>query len=536
MLYVLSGFCRWRISGLYLMAIVWFVIAAIVALTYPKHLLVFVLYGVVGFVSRYVTYVFYAGRSIAGKIRLLFGVILLLIPSTNTIVPRIWRDLVLDLSSNNLFVIFLLEVFLPLILLGILLYKTPGRQLMRSIPYSLGIAGVLMLAGAFLSSLASIHPLRSVGASILEVVVPISMFVLTRAIATNRRSILWILIMLSLGSIIPSALGVASVVKTFGFPLTATDFLKIKMGINFSGDYGVATFGNSGHMADFVVLIGPILAVLSTNRSIPVHLKTISIGALFLAFINLLVTFSRAALLITLLWLIVLMVKQFYETNRTSVLLGANALFLIAVILSPSSARYFGNSMYDAGREAAILFGNTEPESGQKLDKNDSSSRVVTANTKMEPKLEDKIGVTDYSAPLRVQALSEGVRLGLQYGLLGAGYSEYPRLDPVHTSPHSLLIRTWVEGGCISAAGIFVVFGCALWRVIAQCFTEKGSEWDELSFASSLAVTCYLFYGFVFGSLISLDGMGLWGMLLGVFLALACGNKNGGLRSQVQHG
>jgi O-antigen ligase len=209
---------------------------------------------------------------------------------------------------------------------------------------------------------------------------------------------------------------------------------------------------------------------------------------------HVLVTFSWAALMLTAVWLIVVAIRAWALKKQGRLLMSGLAVVLLIVLLSPVSQSYFAN----VGKAATAV-----PASPAK-------PLVVLGST-----------VTDASTEERLGAIRRGVGLGIAHGGLGIGHGQYPRYDPIATSAHSLLLSMWVEGGIASLAGLCVLFAWLVWRASRLLVRSRPGRMDDMILAASPGGVCFLLEGFIVGSNLALDGMGVWGMILAILVGIA---------------
>ncbi len=336
---------------------VWALSSLVVAIFVPKHLPLMIMYGVVGLL--YSTLLL-STRLEAPPMRLWQQLLILLVvfvPLSNSWFPRIWRDLVLNPQLHPYLSPGLPEVCVALTgAMAVLTLIIRKRMPKLAAPVLLTSAGCCFVAGAVLSTAASTFRETAIGNTIVGILAPVGFFISVSAFRRDLTFLRAVIVGAAVGALVPLTMGVFSVLRTFGFPHKISDLLWIKMNIQTYGDYGVATFGNSGHMASFVVLILPLYGLLLSSPGENKKVRTVAATGLALSLGNLILTYSRAGLIVGCILIVALAALSFLLSLPGKWFLAGGAAVVFIVSMHPVTMQ----SYVDLSRSVRDLTSNPE--------------------------------------------------------------------------------------------------------------------------------------------------------------------------------
>jgi len=555
-----SGSWRdWRLGSL---IAVWVVAIAVVAAVKPVHLSEIALYGPVLFLSLALAS---EAATKATRVSAIVLGIASYLPLSNSWFPRIWRDLILRVPQHPFMVVLLPEVVTVTVVMALLLRSGALRKVLNAVPIPLRCGGILMLAGALVSSVASGSPSKAAANALMSVALPVAIFFAVRSLVHQTDNSARILLLVGLGALLPLLCGMVAIVQAFGVPTSVAALLSLKMNLNFKGDFGVATFGNSTHMVDFVMVVCPALTVLATLTGVSNLGRAISGTVAALGVITLLLMFSRSAIIVSILWLAGLIIYTFRQRNRPGLPITL-LLVILGVVLSPAGRSVYGslatavNRMVLEHTATSNTFSGSQtpprsqvvPEGGTPSIENPGPSNLgqtPTSSPSAQPIQRTRteqasqatrptqgaqpnssltsstVDGSDVSLEQRLESLKYSRLLIERYGWLGAGYGQYASLDPIYTSPHNLLAQVWVEGGLLSFVGLLIVVAYMAWRTLTLFLSPQRSITKDLEFAGALSSLVFLFQGVIAGTNLALNGTGVWGGILGIMVAVGVGAR-----------
>jgi O-Antigen ligase len=284
---------------------------------------------------------------------------------------------------------------------------------------------------------------------------------------------------LVIGSLVPLIVGLQTFGTEFG-PTNATAFVGAFTDRLRMASYELATFGNRGNTAAFLLIVAPIILAMMLDAKRHWLFRTVCALAMIPVMLNFMIIQVRAGFL-TLLGSIV--VVWWYKR-------GARQLPLLAAALVVSWL---------------ILF-KVEPDAGWMI-----RDRIVAAITL------DTDG--DTSVQGRADALQEGVRLAKQHWLLGVGPGAAPTVHS-RDSAHQFQINQAMETGFLGFVGT-VIFAFAVWICLFRTMVRgRHDDRNDMRFALLIGPASYLTYAVTVNAALSNSTVNTWAILVASMLAL----------------
>lgn len=485
--------------GMFSLAAAWLALVTVTATLKPEHVRVVTLYGIAGFLWWLAASPMPSRDRIQRLLQRAALILAFYVPISNTWVPRILRDIVLDLPSRPWASVALPGTVLAVVSAAVLLFLRRRSSIAGlGLPPVVRYSGWFIAAGAVVSTLVSVDVPVSLGASIASVFAPICAFAVAACLRRDAAHALEITKAIAFASLIPLATGVMSILEGFGTPLAVVDLLRINMNLGTYEGYGIATFGNARHMVAFFILVAPLQAILVVNPAQTAVTRFVAAIGLSLGIANLLLTYTRAGMAAGALLLFLLVLRSWRWNLRGAAALAMLTLPLAVVLLHPLTiSRY-------------VDFARMSP---------------------MVRRHQDLL-ITEASGVERWEAVKQGLLLASEKGLLGSGMGTYPKLDPVHTAAHNLLLHSWVEGGILFLAGLALLSAHILRRAVALFlagFRGEGAAVEcSPALAASVACGTFVLFGFVAGCPLILQGFPIWAMMFALILGLGAGQEAGG--------
>jgi hypothetical protein len=298
-------------------------------------------------------------------------------------------------------------------------------------------------------------------------------------VALTRTDLDLAMIGLVVGSLFPLLTGLQAFGTEFGTP-DASTFVAAYTNRLRMASYEMATFGNRGNTAAFLLILAPILLTIGLDKKKNWAFR----GACGLAMVPVLLNFMIIQVRAGFLTLLVsLMVIWWFKRGARSVPLLAGALvfgWLALVTIEPDAVW--------AMRE-----------------------RIVAAVTV------DKEG--DNSVGERVEAMNEGLQIAKRNWLLGIGPGAGPTVHS-HDSAHQLQINQAMEtgifgflGSAIFAAGILICLG----RTLAR---GANDELNEMRFLLLIGPASYVTYAVAVNAALTNSSVNTWAVLVTSMVAL----------------
>ena len=243
--------------------------------------------------------------------------------------------------------------------------------------------------------------------------------------------------------------------------------------------YEDATFGNRGNMAAYITIVVPILFVTLIERKKGTFLRAACAVVLVLALLNLLIIEVRAAYISIALALAFIWLKN-WRSWRT--------LVFAAVVALAFKALFSYESDY------IVQF-------GERL------RAAVTSDAAADSSVSD-----------RLDAMKEGIALGLQHPVFGLGPGSGLTRHS-QTSAHQIIVQQFMELGIAGAVAV-IWYSIALFVCVSYTVRGKGDQQNSIRFALMLGPLCYLTYGLLANAIVNSSYINIWGLLVVTMLAV----------------
>jgi hypothetical protein len=289
----------------------------------------------------------------------------------------------------------------------------------------------------------------------------------------------WILAAVALGTMIPWISGLVAYMSAFGLP-GMVDLFWNRYDISRMSSYFRVAFGNTSHMALYIAIALPPMLVMLVSTAVPAAARRLFAVASLLGILNILVIFSRGAILTLLLLLV------FW-------LIALRSLWLLAfVVLS-----------------FAVL--------GWVLGDDETINALVRERT---------VGIlandesADASVNERLQSIIVGWRLFTEHPILGVGPGQTYTVNE-WARAHQIIIE---EASSIGIAGL-VATAVLTMLVMARSARIAFCRLTPADFALWSGVLGWIIYSFIAGALLHLGLLIPWAGLLYGFLALTASTQ-----------
>jgi hypothetical protein len=463
----------------------------------------------------------YSAWSLRGLLLLSFA-----IPLQNTFILKAFRKALLDRYVG-------LEIFRPEVLLLIAIAVWTAcvcRKSAKLHPLIIGSFAIGLTGWLFTSSVSD-HPALSFATGFFEILCPFIVIYVYVANTPNREFLRHCVQLFMLGcafvatSQITAALGMLWIHDRPFLPLTAQDFLGMKMNMLLMEITGNNAYGNSDNFVSVWILLVPLFAGLYYSRDIR---GWRAVGLIIILYAGLLV-YSRSGLLVVCLGLLAIVAYRWLALRKFSTLVAAMVAGLILIHLPGDSFAYWregvGRFLLPQTHVAAAL-----PHVADALPHVTDAPRLPGGGgSKTEPTKRgaaaEKNATNDDALgrdPLRIGrwahgdelsgdersiAWRTGWKIGKDNWLTGIGFGSYIFADPQLTAPHSLFLLRLAEGGILSAVSFLLLILYVLWC----SFRLPREPPNMLTAACLIGALCYLLKATVFGATFALGGMIVWG-------------------------
>jgi hypothetical protein len=411
------------------------------------------------------------------------------LPLTNTLPARKYDSLIERLPVA-------LTVALSLLTLLLVAVALVGRRELRgwSVPRLLIAAGACLVAGGVVAALLSVSRLDSLSAAWFQLVGPALLALLVFRAARAAAGAWAMLDVLWLAATVPAVVGIAAYVSTFGFPTSGDDLVAGKIQLYRPFLFQDVTFGNVDNTAPFVLLVLPLAVVCAARTRVATAHRIAAAAASLLLGALLLLTLSRASVLLALVELAVLGVVLMVAARPRAagaVAVAVCACMVIAVGTSASSRQAILGAL--SGTTAGATSGS------QHLG---------------DPSVED-----------RRAAIRTGLRVARRHLPQGVGPGLFARYSPRYTAAHSLPVQTLAEDGVLGAAGLALLLAFVAVALLDLVRGRRSSS-RELLLARIAALggsTGFLLAGIVVGVPLALGQDFVWSGVLAVLVGVLAG-------------
>lgn len=338
----------------------------------------------------------------------------------------------------------------------------------------------LWVLGAFASALFHIShtTLVSLYAGYLVPLLIYASLVGRRITEAHKR---WIIVSLALGAAIPWFSGIIAYLNAFGFPELVELFWN-RYDLNRMAPYHRVAFGNTSHMALYIAVALPPILVMAASKTTTVFLRAIMATASLLALVNMLMIFSRGAMLT--MFLMLLFWIWVFRSVRVFALVAA--LVTCAALAVGSHDDIF-----------ALLFERTFGafEGGE---------------------------VSDGSIGERLDSITVGWKLFAEYPVLGVGPGQTYRVNEWSIA-HQLILE---QASSIGICGLVATTALSILVLIRSGrIALRGSATPTADLAIWSGVLGWILYTLVAGGLLHLGLLIPWAGLFYGFLALTVSSE-----------
>lgn len=378
---------------------------------------------------------------------------------------------------------------------------------LRNLPGLVKASFACAVAGLIVATLASGYPLTSLVTGLLEVA---PVYVVLFALLTLGGEPAFLRHACTL-FVLSALLVAASQVLAMGrylccdyplyLPVIVPDFVMLKGRPGWQAAVGLNGYGNPGHYGALAVLLVPSLAAWAYTRA---GGRAALVACALLTYVFFLL-YSRSGAVILFSALVMIFGVLLWQRRTIGVaILALLAFFTVAHASTRAVSYHVGGLAQFAShmRSAALSEGFVLP-GGRGIRFEDLPDDV-------------RRRLVEQSAFDRAQAWRLGIEIASRHWLAGVGFGVYRITDPVYTSPHSLVLQRWAEGGIASALAIVLLAAYAplrSWRLLRE------GRAGTMEFAPLLGVGSFFLQAFVFGGNLSMMGLIVWGYGIGLLMA-----------------
>jgi O-antigen ligase len=217
---------------------------------------------------------------------------------------------------------------LAIVLIAIRLSRSDELPRMSAYAWTISAALALWFVGAFTSALVHLSndTLLSLYAGYLVPLLIYSCIIGRRISQVDKQ---WIVVSVALGAMIPWISGIVAYLGAFGFPDQMEIFWN-RYDQNRMGSYRRVAFGNTSHMALYIAVVLPPLLAMAASRITTLFPRIILVTSSMLGLLNMLMIFSRGAMLtlflMLLFWIWLFRSMRLFALVATLVICAALAL------------------------------------------------------------------------------------------------------------------------------------------------------------------------------------------------------------------
>jgi hypothetical protein len=348
-------------------------------------------------------------------------------------------------------------------------------------------AGAVTAMAVIVSTAVSRDRPGAAAAAWVAIVLPSLVGVVVAGLPRTTRDRYTLLAPPIVASLVPAAMGVTAYVIAFGAPSSLDDLRSAKALLYRTGLLQEVTFGNVAHLAAFGLLAAPAAAAVSLAKTLPRATRAGAGACSVLLAGATVAVYSRAALLVTaavLTLAAVLVTARTWRGRRMQGIAIASMLVALAV---------------GAGTVAATSLGAPAgPPEPNGLETGPAGQSSVE---------------------FRESAIRAGLEL-FEAHKLGVGAGQYASYDPVHTAPHSLLIRLLVEYGFLGGVIVAALLTALCLRIFHLARAPLPRDEWLLRLGCGLGATGFLAYGLIAGAPLAIGPVAVWALLLAVQLGI----------------
>jgi O-antigen ligase len=348
----------------------------------------------------------------------------------------------------------------PSIVLAIaIVYSVPRRYLATAAVPLDALVPVAALAALCLTAFASTLLVARSASSFVHWLsayfspVMILLAFVVRRFDTREVRTLWIA--MTLGALVPLALGLVRYLDEWGVPSGAELLLSRYDLVRMEG-YSRATFGNTGSTAAYLSLLLPGWVALAMRGNLSGGARWLFVIALGFGFAHVLIVQSRALFLLMLM-----MLPLIFFYFRYRVMIGAIALVAVAaVVIAPVLSALDQFTELTIGALRGVVSGD----------------------------------VGDTSLNERLEAMGYAWRTLLDHPAFGVGPANTLSVNP-YTSAHQSWLQQGSEVGMLGLLLFAILTVAVLWRFARCAVLRTGPDSRDHCFVLLLGPVTYLLYG-----------------------------------------
>ena len=320
--------------------------------------------------------------------------------------------------------------------------------------------------------------------------------------AIGRRDLMVDALALFLGGAVTVSLALIAAIETIspgpsyvlGVPLFPTDFLAIKRAVEFLIDVGGNVYENPDFYISLWIMMIPVLVgVYYSARTYRAALLAVVAVVSYAGLLE----FSRGGTLVVIIAMAGFVAARFVALRVVS-LLPLSIAVIFSLMTFVGMVGYFGSAydQYATSLESSNL-------NAEDLYQVDPGSPIMVH------------GGGDISGEIRAEAAKLALRTAEKHPFVGLGYGVYPRTVS-SIPPHNKLLDRLTSGGILAGLSLLLLTGYVYWQALMLLFRP---EKDMLRMGAILALAAFLTKALPFDAAVSLNGIVLWGFLIGLLLA-----------------
>ncbi|MBI5321088.1 hypothetical protein [Bradyrhizobium sp.] len=403
----------------------------------------------------------------------------------------------------------LVEVII--ILMGAMSFAIHG---MVRVPLLIRLSFWVSLAGWMVSTGFSPYIKQSIDVGTLEILVFYAVSYLATVHLRGQRDLVAASTLFAAGAAVIAVVQTVAIVQSvqakfqalsspLPLPVLASEFLRYKAAVPQLFPAGVPnSYGNIDNYASLCALLLPwLVGLLYVSRQ-----RWLILGLFLIHAYAGLVVYSRGVVLVFVAAVCALWIFRFRAYGRLS---PAICAVLVGTVFLHADFKMV--STFVGGVTSFVSAMGARPTASEA-----PSVRIEKAEEYEENEKYEKHEKYDKSPAERAQALSTGISIGLMSSMMGVGFGTYPTIDTALTSPHSLAVLRFAEGGLLGLIGFAMLAVYAPFRLLQVL---KLREKHMLVATCLCAISAFMAKAVIFGANFSVSSNFVWGF--GVALCLA---------------
>jgi hypothetical protein len=335
----------------------------------------------------------------------------------------------------------------------------------------LTIALTLWLIAATLSLIKNVTIIDAFKSYISGIIIPMIIYLALRGSYPDDIKINRIFFAISLGLLTPLLLGIAAYYREWGIPDHLAILAYSRYDLARMESYMQVTYGNTGHIAQLILLTGPPLLVLALDKNRPRLLRIWFGGCVVLMGLNLLIVQSMTSFgVILAAFLLIIMFRKYYKFFIFSLI-----ALLIGWLVLPGTF-WAGSFRLLMGRQGSFL--------------------------------------------QRVDAMRDGLDVFLNNWMFGVGEG-LSHLYISAATAHQFFIQQGVELGVLGFIASILIVAVVFMRMFRIVASGSGDPDNINKFILIIGPFSYLLYGVIANVAINIGTINIWICLFVAFLALA---------------